>query len=70
MIVEDEGADYAPGDVEALVAPYRRGGNAGMVQGFGLGLTIVSSIANMHGGALTFEAGPNGIRARLSIQRA
>lgn len=69
LIVEDEGADYTPGDLDALVAPYRRGKNTGSVQGFGLGLTIVASIANMHGGTLSFETGMSGIRARLCIAR-
>lgn len=69
IVVEDEGSDYSPSDLEDLVSPFRRGGNTGSVHGFGLGLTIVASIANMHGGALTFEHGANGIRARLSIQR-
>lgn len=69
LIVEDEGADYGPDDLEILVAPYRRGKNTDTVQGFGLGLTIVASIANMHGGALSFEAGATGIRARLSLDR-
>lgn len=69
LIVEDEGADYLPEDLEKLVAPYRRGTNTDSVQGFGLGLTIVASIASMHGGTLSFEAGATGIRARLSIER-
>ncbi len=69
IIVEDEGADYSPSDLEALIAPFRRGENTGIVQGFGLGLTIVASIASMHGGALSYEAGAGGLRARLSIQR-
>lgn len=70
IVVEDEGADHTAGELEELIAPYRRGKNIGAVQGFGLGLTIVASIANMHGGALGFEVGQTGIRARLSIQRS
>lgn len=70
IVVEDEGNDHTPDEIEALTAPYRRGRNTGTVPGFGLGLTIVASIADMHGGALTFEGGQTGIRARLSIQRS
>lgn len=69
VIVEDDGQDHSPADLEELIAPYRRGKNAGAIRGFGLGLTIVASVANMHGGALAFETGKTGIRARLSLQR-
>lgn len=70
IVVEDEGSDHTPAELEILKAPYRRGQNTGPVEGFGLGLTIVASIATMHGGELAFEAGQTGIRARLSIQRS
>lgn len=69
IVVEDQGTGCTPGDLEKLIAPYRRGDNTSMVPGFGLGLTIVASIAIMHGGALSFEAGAKGIRARFSISR-
>jgi len=69
IFVEDEGVGYRPADLERLIAPYRRGENARTIQGFGLGLTIVASIANLHGGELSFETGARGLRACLKIQR-
>ncbi len=56
-------------DIEELMAPFKRGSNTKMIGGHGLGLTIVSTIASMHGGTLTFEPGANGLLAKLTIQR-
>ncbi|MCK8464977.1 ATP-binding protein [Aliiroseovarius sp. S1339] len=69
IIVEDEGSDYSVADVERLMAPFERGENTMNIGGFGLGLTIVATVANQHGGTLRFETGAKGLRARLSIQR-
>lgn len=69
ITVEDEGSEFTPEGLEALIAPYQRGSNTQTIPGFGLGLTIVQSIANMHGGALSFTAGRTGMRANLVIQR-
>jgi len=69
ILVEDEGNRFSPADIEALIAPYQRGANTSTIPGFGLGLTIVASIANLHGGELTFVPGKAGIRARLVIRR-
>lgn len=70
VIVDDEGSDAAAAEVEALIAPFKRGDNTRAVEGYGLGLTIVSTIANLHGGGLSFEDTGTGLRARLSIQRS
>ncbi|MBD3676863.1 MAG: sensor histidine kinase [Rhodobacteraceae bacterium] len=70
IIVEDEGGDLSTDDIEALVAPFRRGENTAAIEGYGLGLTIVATIATAHGGSLTFEKGAKGLRARLTIQRS
>ena len=69
IIVEDEGSDYSIEDVERLMAPFERGENTMNISGVGLGLTIVATVANQHGGALRFETGAKGLRALLSIQR-
>ncbi|WP_420585745.1 sensor histidine kinase [Ruegeria sp.] len=69
ITVEDKGADLSVADIEALMAPFRRGSNIGSSDGFGLGLTIVATIAEQHGGSLSFEAGDQGLRARLQITR-
>ncbi len=69
IIVEDKGADLSVADIEALLAPFQRGSNTGSSDGFGLGLTIASTVAEQHGGTLSFEAGDHGLRARLQITR-
>ena len=69
IMVEDEGSQFAPDELEALVGPYRRGTNTETIPGFGLGLTVVSSIANLHGGSLSYAMGQTGLRAILVIQR-
>ncbi|SDX29452.1 Signal transduction histidine kinase [Ruegeria halocynthiae] len=69
IIVEDKGTDMSVEDIEALLAPFQRGSNTGSSDGFGLGLTIASTVAEQHGGTLSFEAGDQGLRARLQITR-
>ena len=69
IIVEDTGGLRSPEELEALIAPFQRGTNAQTVDGIGLGLSIVSTIAMMHGGELRFEAAPQGIRAVFTILR-
>ena len=69
ITVEDEGGDTTIQDIEGLMAPFKRGSNTKLIGGHGLGLTIVSSIASMHGGTLTVEPGRNGLLAKITIQR-
>jgi len=67
--VEDEGSESTAAEIEKLLAPFQRGENTNTIDGHGLGLTIVSTIAKQHGGTLTFEDAQVGVRARLEIQR-
>jgi len=69
ILIDDEGSVTSAQDIEALIAPFQRGDNTATVEGYGLGLTIVGTIAMLHGGALSFEDIPGGLRARLTIQR-
>ena len=69
ITVEDEGPGD-PAEIEALIAPFRRGANAATAEGFGLGLTIVAAVAEQHGGRLTFDRGARGLCARLEIARS
>jgi len=51
------------------MAPFQRGENTATIDGHGLGLTIVATIAKLHGGSLTFEDSSGGVAARLTIRR-
>ena len=69
LIIEDESKNITEELLENLKQPFIRGKNAGLTKGTGLGLTIVSTIAEQHGGNLTFEKSKTGIKAKLMIKR-
>ena len=69
IVIEDEGAENSASDIEALMAPFQRGDNTATIDGHGLGLTIVATIAKLHGGSLTFEDCARGVAAVLEIRR-
>ena len=69
ILVEDEGSELGVADMEEVLAPFRRGTNTQSIDGFGLGLTIVATVAEQHGGGLSYEMGRRGLRARLEILR-
>jgi signal transduction histidine kinase len=53
--VEDEGAGPAAAEGEQLFARFRRGGGEPEPAGLGLGLWLVKSIIDRHGGSVAFE---------------
>ncbi|MBB97293.1 MAG: two-component sensor histidine kinase [Rhodobacteraceae bacterium] len=69
IMVEDASGMRSTEEIETLMAPFRRGDNAGASEGIGLGLSIVSTIALVHGGELRFELAPHGLRAVFAIPR-
>lgn len=73
ITVEDEGSDMSPDDIEKVIAPFKRGAGNERINGFGLGLTIVATVAEQHGGRLYFDqggtGGGKGLRACLEIPR-
>ena len=70
IMIEDEGSQSSAAEIEKLLAPFQRGENTTTIDGHGLGLTIVATIAKLHGGGLTFEDSGTGVTARLAIQRS
>lgn len=69
IAIEDEGSGMSAAEISAVIAPFRRGDNTRAIDGFGLGLTIVATVAEQHGGRLYFEDGRRGLRACLEICR-
>ncbi|WP_460275736.1 sensor histidine kinase [Celeribacter sp. ULVN23_4] len=67
--IEDEGNETSLDKIETLLAPFTRGENTGGIDGVGLGLTIVGTVAESHGGRLEFDIGQRGLVARLIISR-
>lgn len=68
--VEDEGGESSAAEMETLLDPFERGENTQSVSGFGLGLTIVTTVARQHGGSLEFEDGRAGVIAKLWLRRS
>ncbi|WP_281954313.1 sensor histidine kinase [Pseudophaeobacter arcticus] len=69
ITVEDEGSELTVAEIQEVLAPFQRGANSSAIDGFGLGLTIVATVAEQHGGTLRFDQGSLGLRASLDIQR-
>lgn len=69
VTIEDEGSDSSAAEIESLLAPFQRGPNTTTIDGHGLGLTIVATIAKQHGGELTFEDTARGVSAQFSLKR-
>lgn len=72
--VQDAGRDLSPEKLRQLTDPFQRGPNltdtdGAPISGFGMGLSIVATIAAQHGGALEFEQRSAGLCARLILPR-
>ncbi len=57
IMITDDGPGFPPGFAERAVNPFVKGSNS---KGSGLGLSIVSRIAQRHGGSLAVSNGKNG----------
>jgi signal transduction histidine kinase len=53
--VENKGAVLSTEDHDRMFLPFFRGDNAQNVKGFGLGLSIVRRIAELHKGSIMYE---------------
>jgi signal transduction histidine kinase len=68
LVVANGGPRIDPGDVQELTEPFRRLKRSGA--GFGLGLSIVRSVAEAHGGTLTLSApSSGGLMAQVDLPR-
>lgn len=67
IFIEDEGASMSEETLNELITPFKREQNASLVDGVGLGLTVVTTIVEQHGGTLSFESTKKGIKAIMKI---
>jgi signal transduction histidine kinase len=73
LVVSNSGPLVSPQQVETLFEPFRRlsGSRTGHPQGAGLGLSIVRSVVQTHGGYLTVSArGGGGLVVRICLAAA
>ena len=57
LVVADTGVGVAPEDLKRLGRPFEQAGGADQrAQGTGLGLSLVRSLAELHGGRMSFES--------------
>jgi signal transduction histidine kinase len=71
VVVRNGGAVIDPAQAQSLTQPFRRLSRTG--GGFGLGLSIVSSVAEVHGGTVELTAPPEGglcVRVRMPAMPA
>ena len=67
--IDDFGPQNEQIDMNSLIDPFKRGENSRQVKGFGIGLSVASTIAEQHGGRLEFSQRSDGLRASLVISR-
>ena len=68
VMVADQGPGIPETDRQRAVQRFFRGEQARNTPGSGLGLALVSAVANLHGGGLLLEDNGPGLRAVLSVQ--
>ena len=69
MAIEDDGPGARPEDIPHLTDRFYRAERSRTTPGNGLGLSLVSAVADLHEAALTIEDCQPGLRVRLSFSR-
>ena len=70
IAVTDQGPGIPAEDVSRATERFYRGETARHTPGFGLGLTLVRAVAQLHGGTLLLEDARPGVRAVLTVPSA
>lgn len=71
LSVTDKGAGMSAEDVRRVLEPFSQGSNAKGRQGTGLGLAVVHSFAQLHGGQVVIDSAPGkGTKVEVSLPRA
>jgi cell cycle sensor histidine kinase DivJ len=67
----DKGAGMSAEDVRRVLEPFSQGSNSKGRQGTGLGLAVVHSFAQLHGGQVVIDCAPGkGTKVEVSLPRA
>jgi len=66
-VVEDDGPGAAAADLPCLARRFYRGEHSRTTPGNGLGLSLVSAVAELHGAAMRIDALTPGLRVSLSF---
>ncbi len=67
LSVTDQGPGIPPTDLARATERFFRGETARHTPGFGLGLTLVRAVAQLHGGVIALDPGDPGLRAVLTL---
>ena len=67
LAVRDHGPGIPADDVERVTGRFYRGDAARHTPGFGLGLTLVRAVAQLHGGTLSLQDAAPGLRAVMTL---
>jgi signal transduction histidine kinase len=67
LSVEDDGPGVTPVDLPRLTDRFYRGERSRTTAGNGLGLSLVSAVAELHGAELSLDALTPGLRVSLSF---
>ena len=70
LTVSDRGPGIPQGDRSRVIDRFVRLERSRSLPGSGLGLSLVSAVARLHGGELKLEDNAPGLRARISLPRA
>ena len=70
MVVQDDGPGIPPAERSRVVERFYRLDHSRSLPGNGLGLSIVTAIASLHGGKLHLEDAAPGLLARVMLPRA
>ncbi len=67
IAISDKGIGIPSGEIDNIFAPFRRASNAKFIGGFGIGLTLVAKIMDLHNADLKFHSKENE-GTRIEIQ--
>ncbi len=70
LIVSDEGPGIPFADRDAVLQPLYQGQTTRQTEGFGLGLSLVRAITELHGADLSLSDGPNGHGLTVTVRFA